>query len=499
MWNIVIGPPGTGKTTFLLNKTEELLEKGFAPNKIGYLAFTRKAANEALSRAVQKFNLDPDDIPYFRTIHSLCYHSLNLSRSDVMGGSNYKELGEFLGEKLNQSWNMLEGSIRVTTTADKMLFLENTGRNQCLNHEIQYNKANPDFSWRHYDWFCRSYRKYKETRFLVDYTDMLEKFIASKNIPKLDVLIVDEAQDLSSLQWQCIIKLAENVEHVYIAGDDDQAIFRWAGADVEKFISLKGKIIQLTQSYRIPKSVHKVAENVIKRVKERRPKEWIPREEEGSIQYHRSYEHIDFSEGEWLVLARNNYLLNNVQNHLRTLGYLYQRQNALSVSEKLLLAIRGWEMLRNGEAVSFDRVKAIYSYMSAGKGIERGKKRLTHADVESFYTMENLKKNHGLLVNTIWHRAFDRLGVKEREYLISCLRRNENTNTPRIKLTTIHASKGGEADNVVLLTDLASSTHEELIRRPDTENRTFYVGITRTKQNLNVVQSSTNKYFRIAY
>ena len=156
-------------------------------------------------------------------------------------------------------------------------------------------------------------------------------------------------------------------------------------------------------------------------------------------------------------------------------------------------------MLRNGEAVSFDRVKMIYSYMSAGKGIERGKKRLTHADVESFYTMENLKKNHGLLVNTIWHEAFDRLGVKEREYLISCLRRNENTNTPRIKLTTIHASKGGEADNVVLLTDLASSTHEELIRRPDTENRTFYVGITRTKQNLNVVQSSTNKYFRIAY
>ena len=56
MWNIVIGPPGTGKTTFLLNKTEELLEKGFAPNKIGYLAFTRTAANEALTRAVQKFN-----------------------------------------------------------------------------------------------------------------------------------------------------------------------------------------------------------------------------------------------------------------------------------------------------------------------------------------------------------------------------------------------------------------------------------------------------------
>ena len=63
MWNIVVGPPGTGKTTFLLNKTEELIEKGYAPNKIGYLAFTRKAANEALSWATQKFDLDTDDLP----------------------------------------------------------------------------------------------------------------------------------------------------------------------------------------------------------------------------------------------------------------------------------------------------------------------------------------------------------------------------------------------------------------------------------------------------
>tara|TARA_R110002050_G_C8641678_1_gene489368 strand:- start:53 stop:613 length:561 start_codon:yes stop_codon:yes gene_type:complete len=185
--------------------------------------------------------------------------------------------------------------------------------------------------------------------------------------------------------------------------------------------------------------------------------------------------------------------------HLRSLGYLYQRNNALSVNENLLLAIKSWEMLRKGEAVSFERVKSIYSYMSVGKGIERGKKRLTHADTDSFYTMENLKNSHGLLVNTIWHEAFDRLGVKEREYLISCLRRNENTNTPRIKLTTIHASKGGEADNVVLLTDVAGSTWEELTVNPDTENRTFYVGITRTKENLHVIQSSTNKYFTIAY
>jgi hypothetical protein len=48
---------------------------------------------------------------------------------------------------------------------------------------------------------------------------------------------------------------------------------------------------------------------------------------------------------------------------------------------------------------------------------------------------------------------------------------------------------------VVLLTDVAGSTWEELTRNPDTENRTFYVGITRTRQNLNVIQSFNEQVF----
>jgi len=84
MWNIVVGPPGTGKTTFLLNEVEKFLEKGTSPGRIAYLAFTRKAAREALERATTKFILDSQDLPYFRTIHSLCYRQLNLKKSDVL-------------------------------------------------------------------------------------------------------------------------------------------------------------------------------------------------------------------------------------------------------------------------------------------------------------------------------------------------------------------------------------------------------------------------------
>jgi superfamily I DNA/RNA helicase len=137
--------------------------------------------------------------------------------------------------------------------------------------------------------------------------------------------------------------------------------------------------------------------------------------------------------------------------------------------------------------------------MSVGKGIVRGKKNLKGADEEMFFNMEFLKKNHGLLIDSIWHEAFDRVGIQEREYLISCLRKEEKVTSPRIKLSTIHAAKGGESENVVVLTDMANSTWVELGKNPDNENRTFYVAVTRTKENLHIVMPKTHKHFKIAY
>ena len=70
MKTIVLGPPGTGKTHTLLNKVQDYL-KNVDPDKIGYFAFTKKAANEAKARAMDKFNYTEDDWPYFRTLHSV--------------------------------------------------------------------------------------------------------------------------------------------------------------------------------------------------------------------------------------------------------------------------------------------------------------------------------------------------------------------------------------------------------------------------------------------
>jgi DNA helicase-2/ATP-dependent DNA helicase PcrA len=327
---------------------------------------------------------------------------------------------------------------------------------------------------------------------------MLYLFIREKSKPSLDVLIVDEAQDLSKLQWECIKKLARGVKNIHIAGDDDQAIYQWAGADVQSFIDLKGDVEVLENSYRIPRKVHEVAQGILNRIpkENRREKSWNPRSVEGEVHIYTSHEHIDFSEGDWLVLARNGYILNRVEKFLQQIGFIYARNNVLSVKQELLDAIGNWELLRKDRKVSVSRVRDIYYFMSVGKGVARGKKKLPGLLEDELVDIHELKSKHGLLTDAIWHEALDRVGAQQREYLIACLRRGEKTSKPRIRLSTIHAAKGGEADNVVVFTDVSVKTANELYSRPDGENRAFYVAVTRTRKNLHIVQPSTSKFFR---
>jgi len=59
---------------------------------------------------------------------------------------------------------------------------------------------------------------------------------------------------------------------------------------------------------------------------------------------------------------------------------------------------------------------------------------------------------------------------------------------PRIKLSTIHSAKGGEEDNVVLLTDLTYNTKKSYDKNQDDETRLFYVGATRTREHLHIIR-----------
>ena len=97
MKTIILGPPGTGKTTTLLNLVEEFLRAGTDIKKIGYFSFTKKAAWEATHRAEEKFMLDQKDIPYFRTLHSLAFRMLGVKKERVMKSADYSDFGKKCG------------------------------------------------------------------------------------------------------------------------------------------------------------------------------------------------------------------------------------------------------------------------------------------------------------------------------------------------------------------------------------------------------------------
>ena len=108
MRNIIFGPPGTGKTTYLLQLVETELKNGVAPNRIGYFAFTKKAAEEALSRAASNFNYETKDFSNFRTLHSFAYRELNLKEEDVMNDNDYSYLSNKLQIKLSNPNKKIE-------------------------------------------------------------------------------------------------------------------------------------------------------------------------------------------------------------------------------------------------------------------------------------------------------------------------------------------------------------------------------------------------------
>jgi superfamily I DNA/RNA helicase len=105
--------------------------------------------------------------------------------------------------------------------------------------------------------------------------------------------------------------------------------------------------------------------------------------------------------------------------------------------------------------------------------------------------MQALTVNFGLLAtpDMVWHIAMDRMPESERAYIIAMLRRGERFNgEARITVSTIHGAKGGEADNVVLFTDLSPAAEAQMNINPDDTHRVFYVGVTRAKQSLFIVE-----------
>ncbi|TSA09383.1 MAG: hypothetical protein D4R79_13700 [Comamonadaceae bacterium] len=312
----IYGPPGTGKTSALLKEVKDAIAQGISPDMIGFFSFTNKATDEAKARMVElfpQFNIE-SDFPYFRTIHSLANQSLR-TRVKVISD---KEAIEFDRGVIVERPFMREGdeSSQVVRVKHPVLDAATTARSLKVSFEKYLQTMARTQRWPLNKWLGvpRSlwtkelselgirkllqyevrYEEYKRTLGVIDFADMLDRALIDRMaLPELKLLLVDEAQDLSPVQWDLVRALIAQSESCFIAGDDDQAICESFGASATEFIDLPGnKEFEtiLDASRRVPPAIHTALKPLIARLDAKFPrrtrKTWKPKDDgvEGSGQ-----------------------------------------------------------------------------------------------------------------------------------------------------------------------------------------------------------------------
>ncbi len=482
---LVLGGPGSGKTERVLRVVEEALERGTPPDRIAVVSFTRRAAYEARDRAVDRFGFDPEDAPYFRTLHSLAFRSLGLTRDAVVGRIDWEALEELLGARFTGRTGAEDGMAVGVPLGDRMVAIEGYARARCISLEEAWREHDEAVGWWALQRFDATYRRYKEDLGRWDFSDMIEAFPVHCDPVPVDLAILDEAQDLTTAQWRMARHAFSRARERWIAGDDDQAIYRWAGADVEHFLSLRVEREVLPTSHRLPVEVFEESRRVISQVERRYAKDFVPKGHRGRVSWVTPETPVDLSEGTWLALARNHAQLADLERAARAQGVVYRTTRGVSVDPEHVRAIRAWEALRRGGRV-------VGASVNLAQRLRKGS--VPVADEEATYALADL----GIEDAPIWHEALDKLQAETREYYVVALRGKEKLDAePRVRISTIHGAKGAEADHVLLRLDVSSRTFRSYQRSPDDEHRVFYVGMTRARKSLTLVESWDRRAYRV--
>lgn len=307
----IYGPPGTGKTAHLIQIVQYAIKSGVEPEHIAFLSFTNAAADEAQSRVSEAFpHLGSISFPFFSTIHSL---------STRIGGAlnktlcEKKHINEFdaninCEDEWLKSGDASSAVVRFKHPIMDMYCLSlakcleftpskyESGRenDQILDALSSYFNIDTDLLKKEFSLYIKryisEYISFKNKNNLADFNDVIINVTTPEfesRLPTFELLIIDEAQDLSDLQWSLIKKLIPKAKDVYIAGDDDQAIMISFGASSHAFLELDGEEKVLPQSYRVPKEVSDYVNagvmSLLKKIPNRKEKDWLPANHSGAL------------------------------------------------------------------------------------------------------------------------------------------------------------------------------------------------------------------------
>lgn len=485
--NTIFGPPGTGKSTEIIKRFKGYIEQGYSKDRIGLVSFTRASAQELADRIGVKAGKN------ISTIHSMCYRICEVIREQVVGWQHLREFSKIT--KLEFKSANPDDAETQMTEGDFYLALHGLAVATRRPYDDVYMDSERIGSLAQFLWFCDAYDDWKKASGYVDFGDMLYNAL-SLPAPDFDVLFVDEAQDLSTLQWDVIRHWCQTIPIVHVAGDDDQAIYVWGGADPEGMTKweteFKASRTVLGQSWRIPKSVHGLAQRIIKRVGSRVDKPYESRPEIGTLEQLNSPWNIHVKHGEdVLILYRSHCLREDIEDVLINRGIPYTTDNgeAGMLNGKLAKSVAQYhKLLQNIEHSGMPMMSERELRMLA-----RGMKYNYRIAVE---------KEDWTRLGAEWYNVFQ-ADTAELMFLKNIYDKYGARVQPTIHLSSIHGSKGREADHVILVNGVTEKTDTNMALSQlnyDAEMRTFYVGVTRARHRLTLVDGpSPLKELRIAY
>jgi len=462
----------THNTTRLIDYVEEEL-KTLRPEEIGFVTFTRKGADEGLTRVCNKYRLEASDVPYFKTLHSLTYHALDLKTNQMFSRLDQKAFNKKYGYYINRC----EVSETHAHPTKDTLYLDyyDLERSGALRSK---QIAESDIDLGYYHSLVQKYEDYKACKSLVDFFDCLIKYVQEGDSLPCKVVMIDEAQDVTALQWKVIEKAFANAERVYIAGDDKQSLFTYSGArpDILIEFSKKYPVEKLAKSYRIPMSVYKLAKAMTAFIGEKTDLVMEPREEngEGSITRLSDLERLtalmepkleNAVITDWYILVRNQCYLDRVASALEDRLIPYWTSDGFFMGGEIMKRLVDY------------RNFSLEGYKSKEKK-EAFAKKYGITDFSKPFTDTNLfsEGRKWIYQAYIEHYGFETL--KE-----MCKWK------PVVLISTVHSVKGGEANNIAFLMDNTRRVRLNIYNNIDEELRVLYVAITRTRTNLYLIDS----------
>ena len=471
---VLLSQAGSGKTRRLIEEVSKELETR-RPEEIAFVTFTRKGAEEGLHRVCSKLILTPDQLPYFRTLHSLTFHALNLKATQMFGRLDQRKFNKAYGYNINRC-EVDTGKV-LPTKDSKYLDFYDLERSGALTSS---QMAEADIEIGYYRQLVRKYEEYKASEHLVDFFDCLIKYVQEGDSLPVRVAMIDECQDITTLQWKVIEKAFARAEKIIIAGDENQSIYSYSGARPDFLIELARQfpVEHLSVSYRIPQSVYHLAKAIVNFIGDKTDKPFEPRLEnpEGSITQLSDLDRLknfirpeDFSENrneaQWYILARNNCFLTEPQAILEENLIPYWTAEGFFMGGQIMKRIKDYEGFR------------LEGYGNPEKR-EEFQRKFGIEDFSVPFTETNLftEGRKWVYASYIEMYGLDRLEAMCRW-------------NPQILVSTIHHVKGGEARNVAVMLDTTRRTKGNVFKDIDEELRVLYVGVTRTKENLFLIDS----------